>query len=167
MFKQLFFVFAILFTTQSSAALWGAEDYDECVIEAMKGVTSDVAARAIKSSCRAKFTPKIPETEDITKYVSKTTEAKGGFYTSSYNGELTFEVSLYNGNSDYIINNMIVRLSYKDKNSKSGSVVTRDYRASSLGVYPLSNGKMIGINVEANKPELISWDIVKYLGYKK
>ena len=43
----------------------GPGNYDECVLESMKGVTSDMAATAIVYSCRNKF----PE-------VSKSNESK-------------------------------------------------------------------------------------------
>lgn len=44
--------------TISGAARSEPSNYDECILDAMKGVSSDVAARAIIESCRALF----PET---------------------------------------------------------------------------------------------------------
>jgi hypothetical protein len=40
---------------EASAGIFGPSNFDECVLDAMKGVTSDVAARAIYASCRNKF----------------------------------------------------------------------------------------------------------------
>ena len=40
---------------QAKADLFGPDSYDECILESMKGVTSDVAARIIMLSCRNKF----------------------------------------------------------------------------------------------------------------
>ena len=40
---------------QARADLFGPDNYDECILESMKGVTSDVAARLIHRSCRNKF----------------------------------------------------------------------------------------------------------------
>ena len=37
------------------AGLLGPSNYDECITESMKGVTSDVAARAVIQSCRSRF----------------------------------------------------------------------------------------------------------------
>lgn len=37
------------------AGWFGPSNYDECVLDGMKGVTSDVAAREIKQACRRKF----------------------------------------------------------------------------------------------------------------
>jgi len=39
----------------SYAGLFGPSNYDECILERMKGVTSDLAARAIVGACAAKF----------------------------------------------------------------------------------------------------------------
>lgn len=41
-----------------NAGLFEPSDYHECIMESMKGVTNDVAARVIASSCREKFPKK-------------------------------------------------------------------------------------------------------------
>jgi hypothetical protein len=47
---------ALFFSTASAQAqLWGPKDYQDCILKNMKGVTSDVAARAIANSCFQKF----------------------------------------------------------------------------------------------------------------
>ena len=40
------------------AGIFGPSSFDDCVLESMKGVTSDIAARAIYQSCREKFPEK-------------------------------------------------------------------------------------------------------------
>ena len=45
----------LLYPTMSHAGLFGPSNYDECITESMKGVSSDVAARAIIESCRNLF----------------------------------------------------------------------------------------------------------------
>ena len=45
----------MLCPTMSYAGLFGPSNYDECITESMKGVSSDVAARAIIESCRNLF----------------------------------------------------------------------------------------------------------------
>ncbi len=47
---------ALLFVSASAmAGLFGPATYDECILESMKGVQSDVAARAVAKACREKF----------------------------------------------------------------------------------------------------------------
>jgi hypothetical protein len=43
------------------SGIFGPSNYDECVLENMKGVTSDVAAARIDDSCAHKFPRKAPE----------------------------------------------------------------------------------------------------------
>jgi hypothetical protein len=54
-----FFLFLFLFlatTTQESfAGMFGPKNYNECVLEKMKGVTSDYAARVIQKACFDEF----------------------------------------------------------------------------------------------------------------
>jgi hypothetical protein len=45
----------ILYPGTGRAGLFGPSNYDQCITESMKGVSSDVAARAIISSCRNQF----------------------------------------------------------------------------------------------------------------
>ena len=39
-----------------AVSIWGPKNFDECILENMKGVTSDTAANAIYASCSNKFT---------------------------------------------------------------------------------------------------------------
>jgi hypothetical protein len=57
-------VFAVAYLTLSglaSAGTFGPSTYDECILANMKGVGSDVAARAIAASCAKQFPPKTPQ----------------------------------------------------------------------------------------------------------
>ena len=64
-FYKLIPIFWIMMSlsSQASAGLFGPSDYDECILDSLKGVTSDTAARAIETSCRAKFPFKKVEKE--------------------------------------------------------------------------------------------------------
>ena len=42
-----------------SWSLFGPKDYNECILENMKGVTSDTAATLVNKSCREKFPKKV------------------------------------------------------------------------------------------------------------
>jgi hypothetical protein len=42
------------------SVLFGPSNYDECILDNMKGVSSDMAARAVAASCRSKF-PDAPQ----------------------------------------------------------------------------------------------------------
>ncbi len=51
-------------TSQANAQFFGPDSYEECILESMEGVSSDIAAREIVRACRSQFpreyTPPIP-----------------------------------------------------------------------------------------------------------
>ncbi len=51
----------LLWPALSHGGLFGPSNYDECITDAMRGVSSDVAARAIIESCRNLFPQSRPE----------------------------------------------------------------------------------------------------------
>lgn len=51
----------ILFLVSTNVFAWnilGPKNYDECILENMRGVTSDIGARLVERSCREKFKEK-------------------------------------------------------------------------------------------------------------
>jgi hypothetical protein len=46
---------ALLLASLTTAARSGPSSYEDCILESMRGVTSDEAARAIQFACREKF----------------------------------------------------------------------------------------------------------------
>ena len=58
------FLFACCFMLPMSAnaGLFGPGNYEECVLDNMKGITSDQAAGAVAAACRSKFS-KPPEVD--------------------------------------------------------------------------------------------------------
>ena len=160
-FGMSLFIVSICLSSNAYSALFGPSNYDECIIDSMKGVMSDIAARAIKQSCRDKYNP-TPESRDITDIVrAKITEAKGGFYISSHDGLAAFNVQLYNG-SDYYITGMVVKLVYKNNERK---IVIKNYKTYDFAP-PLTNSSLNYYINQAYKPEYISWDIQSISGYK-
>ena len=51
----LLIVSAFCLPNISFGQIFGPDNYDDCIIEGMQGVTSDIAARAILVACRDKF----------------------------------------------------------------------------------------------------------------
>lgn len=58
--KRIALVVAVLMAAPASAGLFGPSNYDECILEHLKGVSSDVGARMVAEACRKKFPPKKP-----------------------------------------------------------------------------------------------------------
>lgn len=112
-FISLAFLFAVLiFSPFATAGLFSASTYDDCIIDSMKGVTSDVAAKAIKESCKKKF----PAPEDMPLASNTLTQKEIGklrmecnFLTHSMPN--TFGCHAYNGNPDFIITEITIGFS--------------------------------------------------------
>jgi hypothetical protein len=123
----------LLDVRQTSAGWFGPATYQECILENMKGVTSDEAARSIRVACAQQF-PR-PDTSPrpatcaarlLTKDEKHLLKAKWRTYehfsvTNEGNtyGDTAISVSLYNGNSNIALKSITVRLS---KESDPGEV---------------------------------------------
>jgi len=87
----------VVFSTSAFASLFGPSNYDECIIDAMQGVTSDTAANYISYSCAKKF-PRISEVKPkcplLTKVELKKVTGDARVTNTGY-----FELDLYNGNA--------------------------------------------------------------------
>lgn len=53
--RLAFLLFVLGSSGTANAGWFGAQNYDECILENMKGVTLKQAVRAIQNSCRGKF----------------------------------------------------------------------------------------------------------------
>ena len=115
--KKILFVLVIAFASFSAQAqfggLFGPENYDQCILENMKGVTSDVAAGQIANSCRKEFPaeektagrPLSPEELEKITLIS---------YTWPDYGYLTLE--LHNAN-DFCVGSLVHRISVEFQNT--------------------------------------------------
>jgi len=154
--KKLITVFltaALLNSTNASAwSLFHEQTYDECILENMKGVTSDDAANKIAGACVIKTSK--PNGKASTCKDRKLTEAEvnlvsGNATVQSY-GWMT--VKLYNGNKKIIINGGKVRLI--DNVSKK----TMDYN---MLIYPSISPleTSLDINIQLlNAPKKFDWN---------
>ena len=66
--------------------------YDDCVLESMKGVSSDVAAAAIRKACRAKFPAVTQESVELPAEARKKIHGQAGMLPND-----TFGGTIYNG----------------------------------------------------------------------
>ena len=56
--QKYLLILTLFFSTQSSAQLWGPKNYEDCVLQGMKGISSDHAARVVQIACLEKFPKK-------------------------------------------------------------------------------------------------------------
>jgi hypothetical protein len=89
----------------------GPQSYDECIIDSMKGVSSDVAARNIRNACREIY-PAIsdaPSEEAEQLEYSDLKRVSGRLYNAAYGDSMYLEA--YNGNSCITIKSLVVSIS--------------------------------------------------------
>jgi hypothetical protein len=98
-------------STSYAWSLFSPKDYDECILQNMKGVTDQTAATAVIMSCSNKFssnTSKGCQMREMTK--AELSEVSANADVSSY-GNPYFSGSFYNGNSVATIDEIYVVLS--------------------------------------------------------
>lgn len=100
-----------------NAGWFGPSNYEECILESMKGVTGDVAARQIAQACRKKF-PNSPADDKKPKRRFFSWEKKLSEYNlSQISGNAGpgygnyFSGNMYNGNTDITITQVTIRIS--------------------------------------------------------
>jgi hypothetical protein len=133
----------------------GPSDYDECVLESMKGVNNDVAARAITMSCWEKFPyKKTPDSELPADALKKLTGHAG-------NNSGRFAGNIYNGNTEWTITQVTIWVlpkSVDDVNVLSG----KKYNTSVIAE-PLTSSSFY-FSLDGSPSEEYSWNIVKARG---
>lgn len=91
----------LLLTPTNAHAIWpfGPSNYHECISKEMKGVTSDIAARAIVQSCRKRFPGKEEPKKQGTKLpYDEMVKIKGTLSYNKYVG-CSYRGEIYNGSS--------------------------------------------------------------------
>lgn len=100
---------------------FGPSNYEECILENMKGVASDEAVRAIKRACRAKFPHKPVKRQDVPVSVLKDITGEAWFVADArpitFRGKelipSNFHAKLYNNNAKWIIYRVEIRITDK------------------------------------------------------
>ena len=137
--------------------LFGPSDYDECVLQSMKGVNSDLAARAIAISCREKFPEKkTPDSELPPTALSRLT-GHGGMGYSGFSG------NIYNGNNDWNVTRVTVMLIAKGKGKDAEAFLNAKEYNVDVSVDPLTSSSFF-FSADGPTSEEYSWNIVKARG---
>ncbi len=126
----LLLLILLVSTNVFAFSLFGPKNYDECILDNMKGVTSDTAAVQIVVACRKQFEEKQVEcnSQEFTTEEMSKLRATGGVQSYGY-----FTGNVYNG-SQKTIHSIVIK--YKPT-VKSDIVV---YKIENLNIGPLSSG---------------------------
>ncbi len=138
------------------AGIFGPSSFDDCVLESMKGVTSDIAARAIYQSCREKF----PE-----KKVQRNTRALSPFELNKLDGRggasgNYFSVDLLNANKGVTISQVTLVVV-----TKIGGKEVINYYDSDIDIGPNKTGNIFVKFIQGDAGAKYSWNISAAKGY--
>lgn len=128
----------------------------------MKGVTSDLAAKAIISSCRGRFPErekKKPTSRPLKDEELRKLDGRAGLsYSNVYEGEI------YNGNLNLTISEVTLAII----TTENGKYVSRNYVVNlkgESGISPLKTGSFFTSIMLGDENSDRSWSIVEAKGY--
>jgi hypothetical protein len=154
--KISFAIFAI--AALSTLTACGPRDYDECILQAMKGVNSDMAARAIVKSCRDKFPERKPQDSELPPEALRQLTGHGGMGYGSFSG------NIYNGNEDWTVTQVTIMLLPKGKEKDADAFLDAKEYNEDVTVAPLTSSDFY-FSVDGPKQEY-SWNIVRARGHR-
>lgn len=158
------FLLACLLITKSNAAWFGGpSNYDECILENMRGITSNVAAQSILQACKRKFPQNTssPEYFDLPKEAIDKIE---GNANKAEDGNI--KGNIFNGSEDWHITELTVRIKDKLTQAQRDYITTvRLWDSITTDLRPLSKGEFSFTPYEF--PKDWDWYIVGGRGYQK
>jgi hypothetical protein len=150
----IFAVAAIPFTV--IAAFFGPRSYDDCVTSSMRGVTSDVAARAIIQSCRSRFPDKHEDADIAPELISRLSGRMG------FDSPTVFSGNIYNGIEQMNVTQLTIAITFKGKSASQN--VTREYNVE-VFIEPLTTSRIV-VAVDPEQMAGYEWSIVRAKGRK-
>lgn len=155
-FTWFIVLMAFIWVSPASAGLFGPSNYDECVLNSMKGVTSDMAARLIAKSCRDKF----PESKvkknirDLSEGELKNLTGRGG-PSGNY-----FSVDLLNANSNVTVSQVTVAVI-----TRIGGKETPNFYDYDITIEPSKTRNIFVRIISGDNGAKYSWTITSAKGY--
>ena len=159
---QLFFALILfyIFPATSNAGWFGANNFDECILESMNGVKSDTAAGLIYRACKAKFPIKERNESQVSPEVVSLLDGRGEYSNGHFHG------TIYNGNKTWTITQVTIVLRPKSKSKTSDKVrPDKEYNVS-ITAPPLAN-VMFRESVANDGATDFEWGISRAHGYQK
>ena len=150
-------LFVGLASTETQAGWFGPRNYDECILESMKGASSDLAAQAIIRSCREKFPEKKKEEKKVR---DLSADELGQLTGRAVDYGSYFSGHLHNGNNLVTITQLSISVTTKI----GGQEVTQRY-TSEVNIPSNGTGKFGFRIITGDQGEKYSWSIVGARGY--
>lgn len=154
----LFVLTAFAGSTVAIAGMFGPTNFEECILDSMKGVTSDQAANAITYACRKKFQnqsePK-KSTRTLTADELKFVTGRGGpSYSSDY-----FSIDLYNGNSKVSVSKVTIFI-----RTKIGGKVVDNLYSNDVDIPPMTTKDLFFKFIRGDEKASYEWTVGEAFG---
>ena len=141
----------------SAGSLSDTRAYEQCILDSMRGITSDRAAEEATRACREQFAGDRVNADLPTDALDKLI-VHAGFGWGIFSG------TLYNGNNDYAITQITVVLTPM-RTSDVGKIADGSEYYLDLAVKPLAKGAL-SMPIPSDNTLEYSWKIAKARGYK-
>ena len=139
-------------------------NYDECILKSMKGVTSDIAADFVASSCGEKFKvepKKQLSSRPLTNQELDQLDGKADLrYGISTAGSISYQGTIFNGNSIVIVAEITIQVTTTIGGKKVSRLYTDD-----VFIRPGTTAAFNFNIVSGDKGADYSWDINGAKGY--
>lgn|SRR5574337_1024859 len=160
---HLFIAFILIFSPSIVfAGIFGPGSYDDCILENMKGVTNEIAAKAIIQSCRKQFPSDkqyIKKSRQLSPYETiKLSGSAGPMASPLFGGN--YEAIIYNGNDAITVTKIEVAI----QTSIYGKTSIYRYSANTT-INPLQTASVIFSILKGDMNAEYSWQILTAYGY--
>jgi hypothetical protein len=139
------------------AELFWPRNYESCVLHNIHGVTNESIIGVIVRTCRDKFDKSKKAGMELLPMAVDKLAGRAGVVGARLSG------MLYNGNADYAVTQVVVRLTPKDR-VRPDAAEARDY-AINVAIDPLST-KEFSVPVDPGDGKEVAWTIVGAKGYR-
>ena len=151
------FSFLVLTSNPAISGWFGQENYDECILESMKGVTTKFGAHEIARACRGKF-PKDKKQNANARELSR--EEISQLTGRANHKSSWFTGTIYNGNKRLTVSAISIRLS----GSSSGEKISRIY-TERIVIPPESADEIRFRILQTDEGKDSAWNIAGAKGY--
>jgi len=164
-FAKVFLIITVsfLFIRTTSAGWFGPSNYDECITENMKGISGELAAKAIIQSCRNRF-PRTPKKTPTTRQLSydelNKLSGKADAATTWYYGGSNYSAAIYNGNTGLTVTKVDIWVSTRI----DGIQNTRRY-STDVTILPLNTANAFFNIITGDPGAQYHWVIASAQGY--
>jgi hypothetical protein len=154
--KSLIIIIIVMFSSYANAGLFGPNNFDDCILQSMKGVTSDMAARAIYQSCEQKFSKKVKQsTRNLSADEIANITGRGSQYKNYFSGQLL------NQNKNITITQITISIT-----SVIGKRQVTNFYNKDIEIKPNSTGEVFfQIITGDGKEDKFEWNIAGARGF--